>query len=103
MNTIPLEHFLFVAAALFSIGLAITITKRHFIGMLLGIELMLNAVNINLVAFSRHDPEKLSGQLFALFVIVVAAAEVTVALAIILRVYGHYNTVDPDQVGEMKQ
>ena len=103
MNAIPLEHFLFVAAALFSIGLAITITKRHFIGMLLGIELMLNAVNINLVAFSRHDPEKLSGQLFALFVIVVAAAEVTVALAIILRVYGHYNTVDPDKVSEMKQ
>ncbi|WP_255713145.1 NADH-quinone oxidoreductase subunit NuoK [Dyadobacter sp. CY312] len=103
MNTIPLEHYLFVAAALFCIGLAITITKRHFIGMLLGIELMLNAVNINLIAFSRYDPEKLSGQLFALFVIVVAAAEVTVALAIILRVFGHYNTVDPDKVSDLKK
>jgi len=103
MNTIPLEHFLLVAAALFSIGLAIAITKKHFIGMLLGIELMLNAVNINLIAFSRHDPEKLSGQLFALFVIVVAAAEVTIALAIIMRVYGHYKTVDPDQVNELKR
>ncbi|CAG5009583.1 NADH-quinone oxidoreductase subunit K [Dyadobacter sp. CECT 9275] len=103
MNTIPLEHFLFVAAALFSIGLAITVTKRHFIGMLLGIELMLNAVNLNLIAFSRHDPERLGGQLFALFVIVVAAAEVTVALAIILRVYGHFQTVDPDKVSEMKK
>jgi len=103
MNTIPLEHFLLVAAALFSIGLAIAITKKHFIGMLLGIELMLNAVNINLIAFSRHDPEKLSGQLFALFVIVVAAAEVTIALAIIMRVYGHYKTVDPDQVDELKR
>ncbi|MCE7043005.1 NADH-quinone oxidoreductase subunit NuoK [Dyadobacter sp. CY312] len=99
----PLEHYLFVAAALFCIGLAITITKRHFIGMLLGIELMLNAVNINLIAFSRYDPEKLSGQLFALFVIVVAAAEVTVALAIILRVFGHYNTVDPDKVSDLKK
>jgi NADH:ubiquinone oxidoreductase subunit K len=103
MNTIPLEHYLFVAAVLFCIGLAITITKRHFIGMLLGIELMLNAVNINLIAFSRYDPEKLSGQLFALFVIVVAAAEVTVALAIILRVFGHYNTVDPDKVSDLKK
>ena len=103
MNSIPLEHYLFVAAALFSIGLAVAITKRHFIGILLGIELMLNAVNINLVAFSRYDPERLSGQLFALFVIVVAAAEVTVALAIILRVYGQYKTVDPDQVNDLKK
>ena len=83
MNIIPIQHYLLVGAALFSIGLAIAVTKRHFIGILLGIELMLNAVNINLVAFSRHDPEKLSGQLFSLFVIVVAAAEVTVALGII--------------------
>jgi NADH:ubiquinone oxidoreductase subunit K len=102
MNTVPLEHYLFVAAALFCIGLAISITKRHFIGILLGIELMLNSVNINLIAFSRYDPERLSGQLFALFVIVVAAAEVTVALAIILRVYGHYQSVDPDEVKELK-
>lgn len=100
---IPLQHYLIVAAALFCIGLAITITKKHFIGILLGIELMLNAVNINLIAFSRHDPERLSGQLFALFVIVVAAAEVTVALAIILRVYSQYKTVDPDEVNELKK
>lgn len=103
MNSIGLEHYLFVAALLFSIGLAIAVTKRHFIGMLLGIELMLNAVNLNLVAFNRHDPERLDGQLFALFVIVVAAAEVTIALAIILRVYGHFKTVDPDKVNKMKQ
>ena len=102
MMLIPIYHYLIVAAALFSIGLAIVVTKRHFIGILLGIELMLNAVNINLVAFSRHDPEQLSGQLFALFVIVVAAAEVTVALAIVLRVYGRFRTVDPDEVSELK-
>jgi len=100
---IPIQHYLLVGAALFSIGLAIAVTKRHFIGILLGIELMLNAVNINLVAFSRHDPEKLSGQLFSLFVIVVAAAEVTVALGIILRVYGRFKTVDPDDVSELKK
>jgi NADH:ubiquinone oxidoreductase subunit K len=102
MINIPVEHYLIVAAALFSIGLAIAVTKQHLIGILLGIELMLNAVNINLIAFSRHDPERIGGQLFALFVIVVAAAEVTVALAIILRVYGHYRTVDPDKVNKLK-
>nr|WP_295934711.1 NADH-quinone oxidoreductase subunit NuoK [uncultured Dyadobacter sp.] len=103
MTAIPIAHYLVVAAALFCIGLAIAITKRHFIGMLLGIELMLNAVNINLVAFSRHDPGQLSGQLFALFVIVVAAAEVTVALAIVLRVYGGFKTADPEKVSELKR
>ncbi|WP_149241516.1 NADH-quinone oxidoreductase subunit NuoK [Dyadobacter sp. 32] len=103
MTSIPLQYFLLVAAALFSTGLAIAITKRHFIGILLGIELMLNAVNLNLVAFSRHDPERLSGQLFAIFIIVVAAAEVTVALAIILRVYGHFGSVDPDDISEMNK
>ncbi|SEJ13579.1 NADH dehydrogenase subunit K [Dyadobacter koreensis] len=103
MINIPVEHYLIVAAALFCIGLAIAITKQHLIGILLGIELMLNAVNINLIAFSRHDPEKIGGQLFALFVIVVAAAEITVALAIILRVYGHFRTVEPDKVSELKK
>lgn len=103
MTPVPIQYYLIVAAALFCIGLATAITKRHFIGMLLGIELMLNAVNINLVAFSRHDPERLSGQLFALFVIVVAAAEVTVALAIVLRVYSRFKSVDPDKVSELKK
>jgi NADH:ubiquinone oxidoreductase subunit K len=103
MNAISIQHYLIVGAALFCIGLMVTITKRHFIGILLGIELMLNAVNINLVAFSRHDPERLSGQLFALFVIVVAAAEVTIALAIILRVYGRFKSIDPEEVSELKQ
>lgn len=103
MTSIPIQHYLIVAALLFCIGLAIAITKRHFIGILLGIELMLNAVNINLIAFGRHDPERLTGQLFALFVIVVAAAEVTVALAIILRVYGRFKTVDPDDVSDLKK
>src|SRR5688572_6417778 len=103
MTSISIYDYLIVAAIIFSAGLAIAITKRHFIGMLLGIELMLNAVNINLVAFSRYDGERLGGQLFALFVIVVAAAEVTVALAIILRVYGHFKTVDPDDLDELRK
>lgn len=103
MSQVPLQHFLLVGAALFSIGFAIAVTKRHFVGILLGIELMLNAVNVNLVAFSRHDPERLEGHLFALFVIVVAATEVAVALAIILRVFGHYKSVDPDEVHDLRK
>jgi len=102
-STIPLTHFLIVAAALFSLGLAVAVTKRNVIGILIGLELMLNAANLNLVAFSRHDPLLLQGQLFALFVIVVAAAEVTVALAIVLRVYHHYGSIDPDQMSELKK
>ncbi len=101
-NSIPIEHFLMVSAALFSIGFAIAITKKHLIGVLLGIELMLNAVNINMVAFSRHDPELIQGQLFALFVMVVAAAEITIALAIVLRVFGVFKSVDPDQMNTLK-
>lgn len=103
MNSpIPLYYFLIVAAALFSIGLAVAITKRNVIGILIGLELMLNAVNLNLVAFSSHDPVLLRGQLFALFVIVVAAAEVTVALGIVLRVYTHYESIDPDDINQLK-
>ena len=102
-STIPLTHFLIVAAALFSLGLAVTVTKRNVIGILIGLDLMLNAANLNLIAFSRRDPMLLRGQLFALFVIVVAAAEVTVALAIVLRVYHHYGSIDPDVMSELKK
>lgn len=102
MNIIPVQHYLMVGAALFCIGLAVAATKRNVIGVLLGLELMLNAVNINLVAFSRHDPEFFRGQLFALFVMVVAAAEVTIALAIILRVHAQYKTIAPDEIDDLK-
>ena len=99
---LPLAHFLIVAAALFSIGLAVMITKRNAIGVLIGLELVLNAVNINLVAFSQYDA-RLSGQMFALFVLVVAAAESAVALAIILKVYRYFQTVDLDKINLMKK
>lgn len=99
---IPVEHFLVLAAVLFCIGLVAVITKRNAIVVLMGVELMLNAANINLVAFSRYDANLLQGQLFALFVIVVAAAEAAVALAIVLKVYSYYKTSDLDQVNELK-
>ncbi len=95
--------FLLTAAGLFSIGLAVVLLKRHAIMVLMGVELMLNAVNINLVAFSQHDPERVQGQMMALFVMVIAAAEAAVALAILLQVYRHFRTVQLDEISELKQ
>ena len=102
-SIVPIHYFLVVAAALFSIGLAVMITKRNAIAVLIGLELMLNAVNLNLVAFAQYDPARLSGQMFALFVMVVAAAESAVGLAIILKVVRHYQTTDLDKVSSMKK
>ncbi|AHM62186.1 NAD(P)H-quinone oxidoreductase subunit 4L [Flammeovirgaceae bacterium 311] len=99
---IPLSHYLILATLLFGIGLAVTITRKNAIAVLIGLELMLNAANINLVAFSRYDGALLQGQVFALFVIVVAAAEAAVALALVVRVYGYYKIADLDKLNELK-
>ena len=99
----PLQHFLLLAALLFSTGLLIVITKRNTIMVLLGIELMLNASNLNLVGFNQLWPNSLDGQLFALFVIIVAVSEAAVGLAIILQVYQYYQTAAPDSVQELKE
>jgi NADH:ubiquinone oxidoreductase subunit K len=80
----------------------VIITKRNAIMVLLGIELMLNASNLNLVAFNQLHPAHLSGQMFALFVIIVAVCEAAVGLAIVLRVYQHYQTSVPDEVTDLK-
>lgn len=97
-----INNFLIIGAMLFSIGMAVVITKRNAILVLMGIELMLNAVNLNLLAFAQNDPNRIQGQVFALFVIVIAAAEVTIALAIILKVYSYYQTIDLTKVDELK-
>ena len=98
---IEIEYFLIVSAALFCIGMIIIMTKKNSIVVLMGIELILNAANINLVAFSRYD-DKLQGQIFALFVIVIAASEAAVALAIILNLYNYLKTPDPGKATELK-
>src|SRR5690349_5845344 len=85
-------HILYLSAFLFSIGLMIIIIKQNAIAVLLGIELLLNAANLNLIAFNQLQPESLTGQMFALFVIVVAVCEAAVGLAIVLRVYRYYQT-----------
>ena len=99
---IPLEHYLLLSAFLLCIGLAIIVTKRNAIVILMGIELILNAANINLVAFSRYDAVLLQGQMFAVFVMVLAAAEAAVAMAIILKVYNHYKTANVDNIRTLK-
>lgn len=101
---IPLTWFLVLAAALFSIGLYGVLSRRNAIGILMGIELMLNAVNINLVAFWRYlDPAKLTGQIFAIFVFTVAAAEVAVGLALVIAIYRNRDTVVVEEIDLLKE
>ncbi|MEW5974733.1 MAG: NADH-quinone oxidoreductase subunit NuoK [Acidobacteriota bacterium] len=100
---ITLQHYLLVSAALFSLGIFGVLTRRNAINVLMGIELILNSANINLVAFSRFSSHSLDGQMFAIFVIVVAAAEVAVALAIVLTMYRLLNTANLDQADSLKR
>ena len=101
--SIGLEHYLILSAILFSIGLYGVLAKRNAIIILISIELMLNAVNITMVAFSRYIvPLLLTGQVFAIFIIVVAAAEAAVGLAIIIAIYRSRETIDATQIDLMK-
>ena len=95
-----LEDVLVVGAALFAIGLYVALSKRNAIGVLMGVELMLNAVNVTLLAFSRfiESEQPLDGQVFAVFVITVAAAEAAVALALAVAIYKHRETVNIDEI-----
>lgn len=100
---IPLNAYLALAAILFCIGLFVVLTRRNAIGILMGIELMLNASNINLVAFGRYmHPNILTGHIFAIFVLTVAAAEAAVGLAIVIAVYRNYKEIYVDDLTVMK-
>ena len=102
---VPLSWYLIVAAALFSIGLYGALARRNAVGVLMGVELMLNAVNVNLLAFWRHVEAAratLSGQVFAIIVIAVAAAEAAVGLALVISVYRNRRTIDVEDVDVMK-
>jgi NADH:ubiquinone oxidoreductase subunit K len=96
------SHIWYLSAFLFSTGIAVIIVKRNAIMMLMGIELLLNAANLNLVAFNQLHPGSMDGQMFALFVIVVAVCETAVGLAIVMRIYRYYQTSVPDQITELK-
>ncbi|MGB7876100.1 MAG: NADH-quinone oxidoreductase subunit NuoK [Anaerolineales bacterium] len=100
---IPLSWYLILSAALFSIGLFGVLARRNAVAILLSVELMLNAVNINLVAFWRYlDPVQMTGQVFAIIVFAVAAAEVAVGLALVISVYRNRKTVVADELDMMK-
>ena len=102
--SIPINWYLVVAAALFSIGLYGVLSRRNAIGILMGIELMLNAVNINLITFWRYlDPIKLTGQIFAIFVFTVAAAEVAVGLALVIAIYRNHDTGVVEDIDLLKE
>jgi NADH:ubiquinone oxidoreductase subunit K len=101
--SIPLSWYLILAAALFCIGLYGVLSRKNAIAILLGVELMLNAVNVNLVAFWRYlNPAQMAGQAFAVIVFAVAAAEVAVGLALIISVYHRRKTVIADDINLMK-
>ena len=98
-----LNTYLFVAAILFSLGVFGVMTRRNGIAILMSVELILNAANINFVAFSRFGGMNLDGHIFALLVIVLAAAEAAVALAIIINIYNNMNTINVDEVSALKE
>ena len=98
-----LNTYLFVAAILFSFGVFGVMTRRNGIAILMSVELILNAANINFIAFSRFGGMNLDGHVFALLVIVLAAAEAAVALAIIINIYNNMNTINVDEASAMKE
>ena len=100
--TADLNAYLLVGAILFVCGVVCMATKRNGIGVLMGVELVLNGANVNFVAFSKFTSLGLDGQVFSLFVIVLAAAEAAVALAIVLNFYNNHLTVDVDRANKLK-
>ena len=104
MNTgIPLQFFLILATLMFFVGIYGFLTRRNLITILMSVELILNSVNINFLAFNRYlYPHKLEGLFFSLFVIAVAAAEAAVAIAIIINIYRRFTTINVEDVDEMK-
>jgi NADH-quinone oxidoreductase subunit K len=102
MLQVGLNHFLIISTILFSLGLFGIVTRRNAIMVLMGVELILNAANINFVAFARYGNFNLQGQIIALFVIVLAAAEAAIALAIVLNIYKTFSTVNVDEVDTLK-
>lgn len=100
----PLYYYLIVSSLLFAIGLAGALTRRNAIVVLIGVELMLNAANLNFIAFWRYSehPEVLTGVMFVIFSIAIAAAEAAVGLALIIAIYRHYKMTNLDQVDSMR-
>jgi NADH-quinone oxidoreductase subunit K len=97
-----LPHVLIISALLFSMGIFAILTRRNAVMVLMGIELVLNAANINFIAFSRYTTGAFDGQVIAVFVIILAAAEAAIALAIVLNIFQNFNTVNVDELNQLK-
>jgi len=97
-----LLHFLILSGVLFAFGIFAILTRRNAIMVLMGVELVLNAANINFVAFSRYVTTSLDGHVVAIFVIILAAAEAAIALAIVLNIYQTFNTINVDDINKLK-
>ena len=103
MELVPLTHILFVSTALFFIGMYGLFTRRNIITMLMSVVLILNSININFIAFNKYlYPDKLDGVFFVIFIITIAAAEVAVAIAIIINLYRSHKSVDVEDAAELK-
>lgn len=103
MNEISITHILFVSTALFFIGMYGLFTRRNMITMLMAVELILNSVNINFIAFNKYlYPGKLDGIFFSIFIVTIAAAEAAVAIAIIINLYRSHQSIDVEDAGELK-
>lgn len=100
---IPITHFLVVSTLMFFIGIYGFLTRRNLITILMSVELILNSVNINFVVFNRYlYPDNLQGQFFALFIVAIAAAEASVAIALIINIYRRFTSIEVGDVDEMK-
>ncbi len=103
LTEIGLVHYLLVGAALFAIGAAIIIVRRNGVAVLMGLEVLLAAASINFVAFNRYSTGGVRGQVVVLFIILLAAAEAAVALAIVLNIFQHFKGIDVDEVSTLKE
>ena len=99
---IGLSHFLVVSAILFALGLFTVATRRNAVAILMGVELILNAANINYIAFARYGGASIDGQIFAVFVIMLAAAEAAIGLAIVLGIYQNFETIDVEATDSLR-
>jgi NADH-quinone oxidoreductase subunit K len=100
---VGLEHYLVISSVLFVLGLLCVATRRNAVGVLMGVELILNAANINFVAFSHYITGAVGGQVFSIFVIMLAASEAAVALAIVIAIYNNFKTIAVDEADTMRE
>ena len=100
---VGLPHYLVVSAALFAIGLLTVVTRKNAVAILMGIELLFNAASLNFVAFSHYAQGAITGQVFSVFIIVLAAAEAAIALAIVLAIFRHYRVIDSTETNTLRE